>query len=68
MQKIVFAFLMLVGAALAADKTITDRVRWHFFFMNKFYIAYVVEVLTYNLNLNCLLPLFQMINLTKTHC
>lgn len=31
MQKIVFAFLMLVGAALAADKTITDRVRWHFF-------------------------------------
>lgn len=26
MQKIVFAFLMLVGAALAADKTITDRV------------------------------------------
>lgn len=47
MQKIVFAFLMLVGAALAADKTITDRVRWHFYSINKFYIAYVVQLLTY---------------------
>lgn len=27
MQKIIFVFLVLAGVALAADKTITDKVR-----------------------------------------
>lgn len=32
MQKIIFVFLVLAGVALAADKTITDKVRKQQFF------------------------------------
>lgn len=28
MQKIIFAFLMVAGVALAAEPKITDKVRW----------------------------------------
>lgn len=50
MQKIIFAFLMVAGVALAAEPKITDKVRWQ----KKILSAYVYFRIR---NFYCMFPL-----------